>query len=251
MKLFQLEFQWPVAQRFRVRDPIQTDRDKPAIIYRRNPLARGYRLFVDREGRPRVTIPRRGNRREAEAFAAKHASWLAEQLRRHEARRAATQSWRVGTPILFRGQLTPIERHTDGPVGSIRVGREVIRVPSHPDIGVTELRSIIESHFRHLASIELPQRTLELAAAHNSPVRTITIRNQRSRWGSCSRRGTISLNWRLVLVPFEVRDYIILHELMHLREMNHSRRFWALVARACPDYKSSEAWLRAHSASLL
>jgi predicted metal-dependent hydrolase len=251
VKQVQLELLWPAAQRFRVRYPIETDRDKPAIIYRRNPLARRYRLFVDREGRPRVTIPRRGNHREAEAFAAKHASWLLEQLRRHEARRASTQLWEVGTPILFRGQLTPIERHTDGPAGSIRIGSEVIPVSSHPGIVQAGLRSIIESHLRRLASIELPERTLQLAAAYNSPVRTITIRNQRSRWGSCSRRGTISLNWRLVQVPSEVRDYIILHELMHLREMNHSRRFWALVAKACPDYKLSEAWLRAHSASLL
>ena len=250
MKLFQLEFLWPTAQRPGVGASVDPGRAAPAIAYRRNPLARRYRLFVDREGRPRVTIPRRGNRREAEAFAAKHADWLAEQLRRHAIRRASAQLWQVGTPIPFRGQLIPIERHPDAE-DCIRIGSEVIPVPFNPDVGRTDMRPIIEKYLRNVAAIELPQRTLELAAAHNSPVRKITIRSQRSRWGSCSRRGTISLNWRLVQVPFEVRDYIILHELMHLREMNHSRRFWALVARACPNYKTSEAWLRRHSAGLL
>ena len=251
MKLSQLEFLWPTAKRLWLRDPGETGRGLPAILYRRNPLARRYRLFVDREGRARVTIPRRGNRIEAEAFAAKHADWLAEQLRRHDARRASVQPWQVGIPILFRGQLTPIERHPNDAGDYIRVGSEVIPVPANPDPALADLRSTIEEHWRRLASIELPQRTLELAAAHARPVRKVTVRNQRSRWGSCSRRGTISLNWRLVQVPFEVRDYIILHELMHLREMNHSRCFWALVAKACPDYKASEAWLRAHSANML
>ena len=78
----------------------------------------------------------------------------------------------------------------------------------------------------------------------------MTVRNQRSRWGSCSRRGTISLNWRLIQAPVFVRDYLILHELAHLKEMNHSRRFWREVARLCPDFAQAERWLKEH-ASLL
>jgi predicted metal-dependent hydrolase len=70
------------------------------------------------------------------------------------------------------------------------------------------------------------------------------VRNQRSRWGSCSPRGTISLNWRLIQAPPNVRDYIILHELCHLRQMNHSDRFWREVASVCPDYQRAELWLK-------
>jgi predicted metal-dependent hydrolase len=79
------------------------------------------------------------------------------------------------------------------------------------------------------------------------PVRRISIRNQRSRWGSCSRRGTISLNWRLIQAPPAVRDYLILHELAHFREMNHSQRFWREVARLCPQFAEAERWLNQHS----
>ena len=73
----------------------------------------------------------------------------------------------------------------------------------------------------------------------------------RSRWGSCSANGTISLNWRLVQTPEMVRDYIIYHELMHLREMNHSARFWALVATLTPEVEAPRAWLRTNGARLL
>ena len=79
---------------------------------------------------------------------------------------------------------------------------------------------------------------------HGIEVHRISIRNQRSRWGSCSRRGSISLNWRLVLVPDFVREYVMLHELMHRRELNHSPRFWRLVAGVCPRLVEARRWLR-------
>ena len=85
------------------------------------------------------------------------------------------------------------------------------------------------------------------AQRHGVEVKQVTVRNQRSRWGSCSARGTISLNWRILQAPASVCDYLIIHELMHRREMNHSARFWRHVADACPDYRSAEAWLNKHS----
>jgi predicted metal-dependent hydrolase len=97
------------------------------------------------------------------------------------------------------------------------------------------------------AKKELPPRLLELAARHGLAVTRISIRNQRWRWGSCSRGGHICLNWRLVTMPEEVRDYVLIHELMHLKRMDHSPKFWKLVAEAYPGYKEARAWLRAAS----
>jgi predicted metal-dependent hydrolase len=94
---------------------------------------------------------------------------------------------------------------------------------------------------------ELPRRLLELAAAHGLAVARVSVRNQRSRWGSCSRAGHICLNWRLVAMPPAVRDYVMIHELMHLRRLDHSPRFWKLVAAACPNYQTYRAWLRLRS----
>jgi hypothetical protein len=139
-----------------------------------------------------------------------------------------------------------LEAGVNGESGMIRFGSEVVNVTDHG----ADLRAAIERHLWRLAAKELPPRVLEYATLHQLPVRRISVRNQRSRWGSCSRRRTISLNWRLIQTPAFVRDYILIHEIMHLREMNHSSRFWREVERACPDYETAERWLKQHSSLL-
>lgn len=103
---------------------------------------------------------------------------------------------------------------------------------------------------RDLARRELPARLMELAALHGLPAPRVSIRDQRSRWGSCGRDGHICLNWRLVQMPPHVRDYVLIHELMHLRRFDHSPRFWKLVAEACPGYEAARAWLLASGRDL-
>jgi predicted metal-dependent hydrolase len=100
------------------------------------------------------------------------------------------------------------------------------------------------------ATAELPVRLIELAAENGLTVARVSIRNQRWRWGSCSPGGHICLNWRLVTMPDWVRDYVLIHELMHLKRMDHSRQFWKLVAAACPRFREARAWLRTRRADL-
>ena len=100
------------------------------------------------------------------------------------------------------------------------------------------------------AAAELPPQLRALAGRHGLEVKRVTIRNQRSRWGSCSSRGHITLNFRLMLMPPEVREYILIHELMHLKQANHSIRFWRLVEAACPGFRDAERWLKKHGPSL-
>ena len=109
-----------------------------------------------------------------------------------------------------------------------------------------DCRPVIERHLHRLATVELPPRVFHFAQLHGLSVQRVTVRNQKSRWGSCSRRGTISLNWRLMQAPGFVANYIILHELMHLRQMNHSPKFWQEVEQVCPDFRMAESWLKAH-----
>jgi hypothetical protein len=103
----------------------------------------------------------------------------------------------------------------------------------------------VEAALRRQAARELPQRLAELARLHGFTVTAVSIRNQRTRWGSCSPTGRISLNWRLVQVPPDVRDYVLLHELTHLRHLNHSARFWRELAGICPGHADARRWLRA------
>jgi predicted metal-dependent hydrolase len=98
--------------------------------------------------------------------------------------------------------------------------------------------------FRVRAVRELPARLMRLAEYYGLQVSRVSVRNQRSRWGSCSPSGHICLNWRLVLMPDAVCDYVLIHELMHLRRLDHSPHFWRLVAHACPDYEDARRWLR-------
>jgi predicted metal-dependent hydrolase len=105
----------------------------------------------------------------------------------------------------------------------------------------------VERTLRTRAKQELPPRLLALAAQHRLTVARITVRNQKSRWGSCARSGHICLNWRLVTMPDFVRDYVMVHELMHLVRMDHSPAFWKLVKAACPAYEDARAWLSAFS----
>lgn len=249
MNLFQLDFDW---QRSRsVSHEIEVDGRNIEIIYQRNEQARRYRLYLDRHGKPRVTIPRRGSRREAESFFQKHKAWLSDRLRRFATQPTRPERWNDGSQLFFRGELTTLALTEEMGHWTLRLGSEKIPTPlSQKDLS-TDLRKMVEAHLKSIARTELPARVLALAAQHSSPVRRITIRNQATRWGSCSRRGTISLNWRLVQTPIAVRDYIILHELMHFREMNHSPRFWACVAEVCPEFQKSELWLRKYSRLIL
>jgi predicted metal-dependent hydrolase len=185
----------------------------PVLVFVRHPRARRYLIRVSEDGTVRVTVPRRGSKHEAEAFAAREHAWIDKQLRRVEVER---------------------ERRTqEGESGAANGER-----PS-----AEQQRALMAR-----ARAELPPRLLELAAEHGVTVSRVSIRNQRWRWGSCSHSGHICLNWRLVTMPETVRDYVLIHELMHRRRMDHSPKFWKLVAEACPAYKEARAWLRSQSA---
>ena len=189
-------------------DPPRPVHPPDDVILVRHPRARRYVLRLTQDGSVRVTIPRWGSKKEARAFAERERAWIEKQRRN----RAERQEGREG-----------------------REGREGQEGES------TEKR---RGHLARARS-ELPRRLAELAAVHGLAVARISIRNQKWRWGSCSRDGHICLNWRLVLLPDRVRDYVLIHELMHLRRMDHSPKFWKLVEGACPDYRDLRRQLRA------
>jgi len=211
-----------------------------AIVFERSARARRYRLTLRRDGTAVATVPARGSVREAERFVAQHGEWLERARERQRRRPRGAEVWAVGTRVLWRGELAEIRVALDGPKPQVCLAADVFRVRALDG----DLRPTLEGQFARRAKIELPARTWELAALTGVDVRHVSVRNQRARWGSCSRSGTISLNWRLVQTPEFVRDYIIYHELMHLREMNHSERFWARVEEVCPGWREAERWLK-------
>jgi predicted metal-dependent hydrolase len=235
------ECQEPLADR----DLTLIARSAPAPIYVRNGRARRYILRVLPDATIRVTIPRHGSRREAEAFVRTRTRWIADRRQELETTRRDPR-WRAGQRIWWRGVPSRVEitQVDDGGV-VVRCGEMTVATTAREDY-----RPVLEPVMRSSAVDELPGRLLRLAATHGLDVARVTVRNQRSRWGSCSRDGTIALNWRLLQMPTTVCDYVLLHELMHLREPNHSPRFWAQVASVCPDYAQARAWLRAEGLAL-
>jgi predicted metal-dependent hydrolase len=205
-----------------------------------NRRARRYILRLSRDGSARVTVPRAGNVAEATRFVERNTEWLERQWVRHASQPRPDKRWVMGTEVLLEGEHARL-----GPAGNdnpdcIQLGPHLIRVEDPAG----DLRPQVERYLWGLAWRILPPRVLELAATHGFSVSRVTVRSQRSRWGSCSRRRTISLNWRLIQAPDSVRDYLIFHELAHLRHMNHSQRFWDEVGRLCPGFKAAERWLR-------
>ncbi|HEX2100849.1 MAG TPA: SprT family zinc-dependent metalloprotease [Candidatus Synoicihabitans sp.] len=226
--------------------PVDAPKPEERVVYERSARARRYRLTLRRDGIAVATIPLRGSEREARAFVAQHQDWLERARARQKSRPRAASVWTLGTHVLWRGEMNEIRRATEGPRPTVALAADVFRV-SRLD---GDLRPTLEAHFARRAKVELPARTWELAAITGVEVREVTVRNQRTRWGSCSTGGVISLNWRLVQTPEFVRDYIIYHELMHLREMNHSLRFWARVAEVCPEWEAAERWLKRNGSLL-
>lgn len=212
----------------------------PGLVFVRSRRARSYRLTLRKDGVAVATIPARGSEPEARAFVHQHQDWLARARARHARRPRPAEVWSVGTAVLWRGELTEIRVAGAGDRPMVCLAADVFRVADLEG----DLRAPLEKQFIRRAKIELPARAWELAAETGAGVKQVTVRNQRSRWGSCSAGGTISLNWRLVQAPDAVRDYIIYHELAHLWEMNHSDRFWTRVEQVCPGWREAERWLK-------
>jgi predicted metal-dependent hydrolase len=209
------------------------------VLFVRNPRARRYILRIDTTGAVRVTLPSRGSQAEAWDFARRNTSWITRHIEQRLAQPPRPTTWGHGAELLFRGDIVRLSISANHSANVVEFAGQRIVVALETDV-----RRAVELHLWNLAWRELTARTAEFAIRHSLAVRRITVRNQRSRWGSCSRRGTISLNWRLIQAPAHVRDYIILHELMHLREHNHSSRFWKHVEGVCSDHAVAEKWLK-------
>jgi predicted metal-dependent hydrolase len=211
---------------------------------RRSDRARRVRVRVDpRDGSVEVVLPRRAAAREAASAVVELRGWIARrqaEVARAQARVAA----RAGT-VPYLGVALLLEPEP----GRTRVHRrgDVLLVPQD----AVAARTAIERWYRRQARMEITPRLDAAAAAVGKSYTKLTIRDQRTRWGSCSSSGAMSFNWRLLLAPEAVLEYVVRHEAAHLAVMDHSPRFWALMGRLMPGYEIPRRWLRDHGATLV
>jgi predicted metal-dependent hydrolase len=218
-----------------------------AILFVRHRRARRYILRVLADGTLRVTLPRWGVKRDAWAFVAANRDWICRQRAERRSRCPAPARWADGTAILIDGVRTVMTVEQTTRDHTVTINGETVACGL---LALEDVRAAVEGWLRARAARELPPQLQALAATHGIVVPRISIRDQRSRWGSCSPSGTITLNWRLVQTPPFVREYVLIHELMHRKQMNHSRRFWRLVAAHCPRFAEARRWLIGEGKSL-
>jgi hypothetical protein len=210
---------------------------------RRSDRARRVRVRVDpRDGGVEVVLPRRAAAREAAAAVVELRGWIARRqaevavTRARVAARDGTVPY-LGTDLLLLADPGRTRVHRRG---------DVLLVPEGDAAGAA-----IERWYRRQARAEIAPRLDAAAAALGKSYTKLTIRDQRTRWGSCSSTGAMSLNWRLLLAPDVVLEYVVRHEACHLAVMDHSPRFWGLMGQLMPGYERPRRWLRDHGATLV
>jgi predicted metal-dependent hydrolase len=215
-----------------------------AVTFKRHASARRFTLRMTRDGAGFVmTLPRRASMVEARAFALKSEAWMLRALSKRVQRTEIAD----GATIMLRGV-----EHTIAATGKVRghvvldAGARVLHVPGT----AAHLRRRLVDWLKAEAAHDLDVASTKYAIAMGTRFRKLTVRDQKSRWGSCSSDGVLSYSWRLILAPPLVLDYVAAHEVAHLREMNHSTRFWRLVLSHCPDSRSAKTWLKIHGSKL-
>jgi predicted metal-dependent hydrolase len=217
------------------------------VQLRRNRLARRYTLRIHSATRVVVlTIPPRGSLKQAREFAQKHGSWIAARLKRLP----QPMPFADGAVLPLRGVDHRIAHrpHARGTVWAEADGNgtSILCVAG----AGPHISRRVRDHLKREAQRDLEIASKRAAAALGVTVKRVSVRDQSSRWGSCSATGVLSYSWRLILAPPYVLDYLAAHEAAHLVEMNHSRAFWRQVEHICPDFKRAKAWLDAHGADL-
>ncbi|MCX6023540.1 MAG: SprT family zinc-dependent metalloprotease [Chloroflexi bacterium] len=224
--------------------------DGHALVYilRRSARRRTVGLLVDHQGLT-VTAPTRMPVREIEEAIERKAAWVRTKLARSAELPAppAPRTFVAGEALPYRGGvLTLATLPPQGARPNVRRNGETLEVRATPE----KVEAAVRAWYLQEAAVVFAERLAYYAPLVGKAPRRVTIKDQRRRWGSCSSKGDIALNWRLLLAPPDAADFVVAHELCHLHRMDHSAEFWALVAAVQPSYEAQRAWLRDYGPTL-
>jgi len=210
------------------------------LILRRSPRAKRISLRISQlDGRVTLTMPKRLAQREALAFAQSKEPWI----RKHLSERGEDISVGIGTELPLGGRLLQV---VQGQGRKVQLGQDEIAVPGSAE----RVGARLGAYLKEVARDRLAGACDDYAARLGRPYARITMRDTRSRWGSCTSDGALMFSWRLIMTPPEVLDYVAAHEVAHLAEMNHSAAFWAGVERIYGPYAAPRKWLRTEGNTL-
>lgn len=181
---------------------------------------------------------------------AEKSGWIKKQLAK-QPEPLPERQWQQGETLSFFGQQYELQLAQKADSPSVKLAEDTIILSARLHrIGQKARRKAIVDWYKNQAEIYLTKRTEELSRQTGLTPKSITIKTYKARWGSCNIRGEIQYNWQIMQAPTSVIDYLIIHELCHLKHHNHGKKFWQLVARHCPEYKKEQTWLKQHGAML-
>lgn len=199
-------------------------------------------IIIQRDGKVIVRAPLKASEQQIRQFVESKIGWILEkkaQVKAQEPSSALTKKFAAGERFLYLGQEYPLSVVPDRQAG-LRFERGfILNQNSQPHAAL-----LFEKWYKTAACKVLTERVRYYAQRFGLKYQKIRISSARTRWGSCSSRGTLSFTWRLVMAPLDVVDYVVVHELAHLREQNHSAAFWAEVEKMMPDFKPRRDWLK-------
>ncbi len=209
--------------------------DGQAIAYcvKRSARRRAITLTIDENGL-RVAAPRRASLRRIEMLLLEHANWIVRKLAEWRARRPPPLAWRNGSRLMVLGDALTLE--CDPAYSVIARAQDRLLIPLDPLVDAFTLQARVVEWLRQSALACFRERAAHYAPALAVTVPSIRLSNAKTRWGVCYPAGRILLNWRLIQMPLALLDYVVVHELAHLRHADHSPRFWNEVGRVMPDY---------------
>lgn len=221
------------------------------VELRRSPRARNIRLTFDPEqGQVTLTLPRLISVNQGKEFAESKQKWIEKHWRKaQEQTKRSPRNYRPGEVFYYLGEALELAFCPHRLKGSCahrvcRVHGDQLILCLKSSHRVDQIKKTVERFYRQKASEIIHDRLEHLNEDYGFKYHQVAFRNQKTRWGSCTAKGNLNFNWRLVMAPIEVIDYIVAHELCHLKQMNHSGKFWELVAQTIPDHKRWRKWLK-------
>jgi hypothetical protein len=219
--------------------------------HKTHPRSRSIKIKVENNGEVVVVTPKRISKKTIDGFVEEQATWIQKHIQRISSKKEFSET---DTSITIFGKKYPKKTTTDDaekPGASIKDSHLVLNRPSYllnnKPIANTKY---VERFLKNVAQQYIVPRTHQLAKQMNISFANISLKQQKTRWGSCSSQGNLNFNWRLVHAPTEMIDYVIIHELAHRVHMNHSTAFWNLVAKFDPEHREHRGWLKRNGMSV-
>ena len=231
----------------------KTSLDGQAVSYtlKRSTRARCARLEIRQATGLTIVIPKSYNITDISDLIQKKKRWILNNLTRYgqSQKPAIGKDLKSGDSIPYLGRELKLvaQQNQDSEDSAVLERNKLIISLGNKNNG---LDLVLEQWYRMQAAQLIREKADKLSAEFGLTYNRLTVRGQKSRWGSCSRKGNLSFNWKLMMTPEPVIDYVIIHELLHLKEMNHTKKFWRLVTEHCPHWRERRKWLKEHEAEL-